>query len=697
MDDVIALATSARGDLYAVSPHDTPRRTAHFKQDGTFVQDFLGDTTYGGGGTIDPYDKSRAYYGDMRFHLDWKTGKTWLDSMLSSKGREEASPYGLALRTNVQAVMVDGRRYLVSYNPKITYHKPFQVVCTYDEEAKRVRLAAAVGDAGLFPYLQRPEFLQATGGKPLGGFSFIWADRNGDGEVQVAETVLTPKQKNKFNSVDPVLVCPVDATLGFWSGSARYEVKEFLPDGTPVYELRPMPFAAHYLMPNGNHFRFGHLRGGERGDGINEVVDPQGRTLWFYPALWSMDGLNVPPWQPGRVDLQFAISGFGKVKGDLGDVFVIAANNGQWNLWTADGLLAGHLTLHTGDPRLEGWPAEHALGTKMENITAGQEHFHHFFTQTEDGKFYIVIGGMSVSVMEVQGLDRIRRGTAELTVTPDMLRTTRDWETRLRSRATFSRVPVQEVGRGAPALDGKISEGEWPAVTRQGEDASFGMMFNDKQLFLGWSVKNRGPLENGGDDFRRYFKTGAAVDLHLGTRPAAAADRKTPEAGDIRIVVTRVGGKPVAVLYRPVAPGAAAAERWETSTPAGGTTAFEQVKVLGGAKVVVHDEANSYSVEAAIPLADLGLAAAPAPETVMKMDWGVLTTDDGFVTRSRRYWANPIASGVSDEPTEARLEPGMWGYARFGARASSGKPTMNDPLNPAANDATLDDLLEDLQ
>ena len=134
------------------------------------------------------------------------------------------------------------------------------------------------------------------------------------------------------------------------------------------------------------------------------------------------------------------------------------------------------------------------------------------------------------------------------------------------------------------------------------------------------------------------------------------------------------------------------------TTPAGGTTAFGQVKILAGARIFVQEDANGYSVEAAIPFAELGLAAAPASGTIMKLDWGVLTTDDGFVTRSRRYWANPIASGVSDEPTEARLEPGLWGYARFGAPASTtGKPVMTDPLGPAATDATLDDLLDDLK
>jgi hypothetical protein len=230
IDEACALAASGRGDLYAVYPHDNPRRTAHFKQDGTFVQEFLGNTYYGGGGALDPSDKSRLYFGDLRFHIDWQTGKTRLDSVMSSKGREEASPYGLGLRTHPEAIMVAGRRYLVSL-PRQGYlcDSPFQVVCVYDEEAKRLRLAAAVGDAGAFPYLQRPEFLEATGGTPLGGFSFIWADRNGDGEVQPAETVLTPKTDK-----DEVRVCRADATLGFWSGSARYEVKEFLPDGTPV-------------------------------------------------------------------------------------------------------------------------------------------------------------------------------------------------------------------------------------------------------------------------------------------------------------------------------------------------------------------------------------------------------------------------------------------------------------------------------
>jgi hypothetical protein len=356
------------------------------------------------------------------------------------------------------------------------------------------------------------------------------------------------------------------------------------------------------------------------------------------------------------------------------------------------------VTLHQGDPRVKGWPAEHARGTKMENITAGQENFHYFFTQTADGKFYIVAGGMWASVIEVQGLERIRRGEVAWTVTPEMLAATRAWEVKRLQRANFARVQLQECPRGAPALDGRMNKGEWPAVTRIGEWASFGMQYTEDRLFLGWTVEKRGAFTNGGDDFHRYFKTGAAVDVQLGTRAEATPDRKAPEAGDIRILVTRAKDKPgsgeqgrtVAVLYRPVAPDAPKAEHWETSTPAGGTTAFDQVKILDAALIAVQESDDRYSVEAAIPLKDLGLT--PAPDQVLKMDWGVLTTDDGFVTRSRAYWANPMATGVADEPTEARLEPAMWGHVRFAASADArGMPGILEPSNQSSS---LDDLLE---
>jgi len=59
-------------------------------------------------------------------------------------------------------------------------------------------------------------------------------------------------------------------------------------------------------------------------------------------------------------------------------------------------------------------------------------------------------------------------------------------------------------------------------------------------------------------------------------------------------------------------------DRWETSTPAGGTAAFDQVKVLDTARLAVRSAEESDVVEAAIPLKDFGFT--PKPGQVLKMD-----------------------------------------------------------------------------
>ena len=42
--------------------------------DGKLVRDFYGPGRYGGGGTLDPRDRTRFYYDGMEFALDWRRG-----------------------------------------------------------------------------------------------------------------------------------------------------------------------------------------------------------------------------------------------------------------------------------------------------------------------------------------------------------------------------------------------------------------------------------------------------------------------------------------------------------------------------------------------------------------------------------------------------------------------------------------------
>ena len=215
------------------------------------------------------------------------------------------------------------------------------------------------------------------------------------------------------------------------------------------------------------------------------------------------------------------------------------------------------------------------------------------------------------------------------------------------------------------------------------------MAYTDRHLLLCWKIRNAGPFKNSGDDFRRIFKTGGAVDLQIGTDPDADPARRRPAAGDLRLVISMVNGKPTAVLYRPVAPGAPKEHAWETYTQAGGTTAFDQVVKLTNVAVEV---VGAHTVFAAVPLTTLGLTITD--DLVLKMDWGVLSTDGGSVTTARRYWANKMAVGVMDEPTEAKLTPDLWGHVRFKSAANRLTPGADFPPVNKATD--IEDIFEEL-
>ncbi|HUU69366.1 MAG TPA: hypothetical protein VM186_07570 [Planctomycetota bacterium] len=684
LDELCALSVDGVGNIWMVYPHENPRRFMQFRTDGTFVREYLGNTHYGGGGVLDPYDKSRVYWKDVMFKLDWKTGKHAVKSLLSMN-YWEASPWsGTAFRNTLVPIVIGGVKYLVTCPLSHGDWQNVGAVYIYNEKTMTMRMAAAMGMAASFPFLDTPEYAASLGGKPLQEFRFLWIDRNGDGTVQQQEVTFSPMLKahglGRF-----------DHELGIMFGSLRYEVGEFLADGTPVYVERQLPFETECTLNrllNGNYFRFGSL-----GDmSVNEVITPQGERVWHYPAWTGVSGLWIPPWQPGVVTNQFGWSGHAVHDGALGEFFVIHANTGQMNIWTSDGLLAGHVTYHLNDPRARRFPSEHKRGTRLDPLTLGQEHFSHYFTKTHDGKYYIVAGGNHISVVEVKGLEKFRRLGGEIVVTPELYKATQEWQTQQARRQVFARAPVVECTEvfGRQNIQSMTNEQTGvPVCASIPGLAELRMAYTDRHLLLCWKIRNAGPFKNSGDDFRRIFKTGGAVDLQIGTDPDADPARRRPAAGDLRLVISMVNGKPTAVLYRPVAPGAPKEHAWETYTQAGGTTAFDQVVKLTNVAVEV---VGAHTVFAAVPLTTLGLTITD--DLLLKMDWGVLSTDGGSVTTARRYWANKMAVGVMDEPTEAKLTPDLWGHVRFKSAANRLTPGADFPPVNKATD--IEDIFEEL-
>jgi hypothetical protein len=93
---------------------------------------------------------------------------------------------------------------------------------------------------------------------------------------------------------------------------------------------------------------------------------------------------------------------------------------------------------------------------------------------------------------------------------------------------------------------------------------------------------------------------------------------------------------------------------------------IESVKVLDNVKVEVKADANAkrYVVEAAVPLADLGLK--PAADLTLSGDFGATFGDQaGKDTVLRSHWSNQATGIVADEVWELVPQPQNWGQITF--------------------------------
>ena len=683
LEDINEMSLDSEGSLWLVYEHDNPRRIMKFSADGEFLADFFGNTNYGGGGTIDPWDPTRMYFRDMVFKLDHETGESRLAALTSADHLESSDQSSRHIRRQTEVFVLNDRRYVVTAPISHTPEQNVALINLFDEKKMTVRMCAAVGHASRFPPLQNEKFIAKTGGAPLGGYRFLWNDLNQDGEVEVDEVVLTKLESRDF------FLGRFDDGLGVMSGNLRFEPERFLDDGTPILKENKLSFSADYRLSNGNYFRYAK--------GVNEVVTPAGEPIWSYPAHHRMSGLYVPPYQPGKVDLQYGIKGHGRTSPEgLGDFFVIFSNSGQANVWTADGFLATRISYHKNNPRRNNFSSfDHKRGADVSRVTFGQEHFSNYFTQSvQDGRHFVVGGHLTMSLFEVKGLNDFKRIRGTIEVTPELVEKTRIWDTHRIAREQFSKPHLAQSLPGAPEPDGQIDSNEYQAAPLEIEGiADLRISHDENALYLGWRVHAlAGPFKNTGTEFQRTFKTGGGVDVKLGLDPTANPNRRQPVVGDARLILTKFNGKPTAILYRPVAPGKPGP--WSTETEAGGMTSFDDVKIIRDIKLVHKDEGSGYVLEATIPWQSLGLNKAPNGQR-LRFDWSVLSTATGHKTIARRSWANKLAVGTTDEPTEARLTPGLWGWLEIQSQDDN-TPDLDNVFDKKKESGDLDSLIDGL-
>ena len=607
---------------------------------------------------LDPADKTRLFYGPMEFELDWKTGHSRLKN-LTWTGETPAGEV---------PIRVGKHQYLV--NRPDMYSSKAAIVYLYEQD--HVKLAAAVGQADGFDPLKTPEIL-ASAGQPLGKLHFSWSDRNGNGAVEAAEVRFFPRHDGP--SFPPNFF---NRDLGIQGGNLRWQVKEFLDNGVPIYEeveFAKIPQQELFRLDDGSFFHRGW-------DGKPELgLEQDGSTRWSYPAVGAGGHafFRSTHFRPDECVSELSHAAHEPASQDpLGEFLVFHTYGGAWNIWTGDGLFAGPIFRDIRDPTARPWSMqEHERGRVLTDVTVGQEHFQAYVCRNQtDGKYYAVAGHNHISVLEILGLDQARRYSGKIKVTAEDIRKAQSWDEQQAQQQVYARAPVIDCYRlaQAPQIDGGLAD--WPAANADmGPTANFRIGFNDSHLFLAYQVKELGPMKNTGRQWDRLFKSGGCVDLQIGTDPDAPLDRQSPVAGDVRVLMSWLQGKPTTVLYRPVAPQADAADHWEVVSPVG-RASFDEVRPARGAQLATSGGANEYTVEAAIPLAEL--AWKPADGQRLRMDWGLLTTGpDGNEVLRRIYWSNKAAATVADAPSEAVLQPQLWGYLLVHDRQ---RPSAEDKL-----------------
>jgi hypothetical protein len=683
------LTIDSRNRLWVAEEDFQPKRVSVWTLDGQWVRAFYGPSEYGGGGKLDPLDKDRYYYHGMEFRLDWNKG---VDQLVRVFHRP--APGDLAMPDGYGSGGVpeqphyrDGMRYFsndLNGNPT----GGSSIAMLWRDAGDIVRPIAALGNARDWKLLSTDEFKSRwpAGVDPRGrggqnSALFVWSDLNGDAQMQPDEV-----RMQKASALGSITVAPdlsfVAARVG--SNAVRFKPKAFSSNGIPSYDLDHGEILASGTQSPASSGG-GQALWNESGWTIlttpPKPFSPysvgavfNGTPRWSYPSLWP--GLHAshespPPDRPGELIGTTRLLGdfITPRQSDAGPIWCVNGNQGNMYLFTIDGLFVGELFKDVRRGKSWSMPAAER-GMLLNDLTLHDENFWPSITQTSDGNVYLIDGARS-SIVRVDGLETIRR----------LPETTLNLSTNdlLQARAFFVEAEARrqkEKGNGtlnvlirpsAPIIDGRLddwSEASWAEIDKSGVAAFFdsktkpynvtgAISVAGDRLYAAFRTGDPSLLRNTGEMAHALFKTGGALDLMIGTNPAADENRGKAVAGDLRLLVTQVNGKLLAELYRAVVPGTAHpvpfSSPWRTIT-------LDQVEDVTSQIEFAGQDGN---FEISVPLALLGLKVR-AGKTI-KGDIGILR-GNGFQTLQRVYWSNKATGITADVPSEAELTPKLWGH-----------------------------------
>ena len=608
-----------QGQLWVAEAQGTCRRVTRWSEQGQLLKSFWGGADYGAmSGFAMTFDSTRFIAHGLEFQLDLKPDP-W-----QRPTAEKPLAFHPALALDRGFVYrYQGHEYAVT-TPGNNGGSGFFI-------AKR--------DAdGVFRPCVRVNLARAT----------AWIDRNGNGKEDAGEVTSGLPDRAAYWStgwIRPDLTI-ITNTMNIYSPTGVSK------EGVPLYD-----FAKPQAVKN--PVKIDMAAQGSTGTVVMDMAGNVSDGIRFHTAAGRQGAYpnryqrhDAPAAQRGVLIAPFRTNGVVENVPGVGSITALGGDRGEWFLMSMDGLFLSSLLQDAkGD-------------TTLDETFVGQESFGGFFWRDEQGRVLAQLGGASYRLMQIHGLETVRKQQLSLTVTQSQIEEgsrliaaaaqaqTPQEPTELRI-TRVAKLPAEPV---APELDVQqplVDGAPNLQVEERGNPARWwraAMVHDGKDLAIMYQVADPNPWKNAANRFTHAFIGGDCVDLKL----------QVPGRGAMRLLVAPLNGQDTAVFFQQHAAQKDNPTTYVVGNNPANAQAFDVVRRCPSAKITHKTGMSGYSVLVTVPLTELGLDPSK-PDGITGL-LGVIYSDPSGTNRAARlYWLDKQTDLVSDVPSEARLDPAHWG------------------------------------